>query len=370
MKNKFGWEIKKIGDVCDVFNGGTPDTTVKEYWDGDNLWITPKDMGKLTSKFVDKTERKLTDDGVKNSSARLLPINSVIMSSRAPIGHLAINTLPICTNQGCKGMVPKKGLNSNYLYYFLSNSVQLLNDIGSGATFKEISGTKLSTVKIPVPPLPTQHQIVSELDALSEIISKKKQQIEELDNLAQATFYDMFGDPVTNEKGLPILFWNKIFNTTTGKLNANAMCDDGIYPFFTCSKQEYRINEYAFDCEALLLAGNNATANYDVKHYKGKFNAYQRTYILTLKNSEWEYPIFKFQLEDKLEHLQQQSIGANTKYLTLTILNKLSFILPPKQLQREFSKKIESIESQKSLIIQSIAEVQQLFDYTMDKYFN
>lgn len=297
--------------------------------------------------------------------------DDVLISVRAPIGAVNISNCDCCIGRGLASVRAIENISINkYLFYLLFSAKEKLNKQGTGSTFKAITKDVLFKLECYNYPFPTQHQIVSELDALSEIISKKKLQLEELDKLAQATFYDMFGDPVTNEKGLPILFWDKIFNTTTGKLNANAMCDDGIYPFFTCSKQEYRINDYAFDCEALLLAGNNATANYDVKHYKGKFNAYQRTYVLTLKNSEWEYSIFKFQLEDKLEHLQQHSIGANTKYLTLTILNKLSFILPPKQLQREFTQKIESIENQKALINQSIGDIQQLFDYTMDKYFN
>jgi type I restriction enzyme S subunit len=111
------------GEVCEIVNGGTPDTKVKEYWDGEHLWITPKDnMGKLNSIFVDETERKITDSGLKNSSAKLLPIKSIILSSRAPIGHLAINKKPMSTNQGCKGIVPKKVLYFEFLYHFLKNS--------------------------------------------------------------------------------------------------------------------------------------------------------------------------------------------------------------------------------------------------------
>ena len=111
------WEIKKLGEICEIFNGGTPDTKIAEFWGGKNLWITPKDMGKLDDIYVDDTGRKITDAGLKNSSAKILPINSIILSSRAPIGHLAINTKKIATNQGCKGIVPKKGLATLFLFY-------------------------------------------------------------------------------------------------------------------------------------------------------------------------------------------------------------------------------------------------------------
>ena len=161
-----GWEEKKLGDVCKILNGGTPDTTVSNFWCGDNLWITPKDMGKLNSIYVDDTLRKLTDEGLKNSSAKILPPNSIILSSRAPIGYLAINTKPISTNQGCKGLIPNGNLLPMYLYYFLSNSVDLLISLGTGTTFKELSGSKLESVEIPLPPLSDQQNIVLQFDAL------------------------------------------------------------------------------------------------------------------------------------------------------------------------------------------------------------
>ncbi len=166
------WKSVALGDVCSIINGGTPKSEVAEYWGGDLNWITPKEMGKLKSREISITERKITDKGIKNSSAKLLPVNSVILSSRAPIGHLAINKSLMATNQGCKGLVPSEALDYEYLYYFLSHSKQLLNDMGSGATFKEISGSKLATVQIPLPPLPIQKKIVSKLDTIFFEINK------------------------------------------------------------------------------------------------------------------------------------------------------------------------------------------------------
>ncbi|MCF8322236.1 MAG: restriction endonuclease subunit S [Flavobacterium sp.] len=176
MKN---WEIKKLSEICEIMNGGTPDTTIPKFWDGENLWITPKDMGKLESIYVDDTLRKITSEGLKNSSAKILPTNSIILSSRAPIGHLAINTKPISTNQGCKGLIPKKGIDTLFLYYFLSKSVELLNSLGTGTTFKELSGSKLGTVEIPLPPLPEQQRIVAILDEAFAAIAKAKANAEQ-----------------------------------------------------------------------------------------------------------------------------------------------------------------------------------------------
>ena len=164
---KADWEIRTIGEVCEVINGGTPKTGIAAYWNGPHQWITPAEMGKRSCPYVDRTERSITDNGLQNSSARLLPPYSVILSSRAPIGYLVINTEPMATNQGCKGLVPSDSVDYKYLYYYLMSIVRLLNDLGTGATFKELSGSKLKDITIPLPPLIEQSRIVSYLDAIN-----------------------------------------------------------------------------------------------------------------------------------------------------------------------------------------------------------
>ncbi len=186
MKN--GWQTKTLGAVCEVMNGGTPKTGVPEYWDGSHLWITPVEMGKRLSPYVGDTERKITDLGLRNSSAQMLQPNSVILSSRAPIGHLVINTEPMATNQGCKGLIPGSQLQHKFLYYYLSSIVDLLNSLGTGATFKELSGGKLKEVTIPIPPLPEQQRIVGILDEAFEGIATAKANAEKNLQNARALF--------------------------------------------------------------------------------------------------------------------------------------------------------------------------------------
>ena len=171
---KIGTDVKKLSDVCQINNGGTPDSKNKLYWGGNNHWLTPKDMGRLSSHHVDASERQITDEGLNNSSAKLVPQNSVILSCRAPIGYLAINSVPMSFNQGCKGLVPKPNLLAKYLYYFLLSSKQLLNDLGSGTTFKEISSKTLSNVIINIPSLIEQKRIVAKLDLTFAEVKKIK----------------------------------------------------------------------------------------------------------------------------------------------------------------------------------------------------
>ena len=244
---KTSWQLKTLGEVCEVVNGGTPKTGVKEYWGNEHLWITPAEMGKRLSPYADDTARKITSQGLRDSSARLLPPNSVILSSRAPIGHLVINTKPMTTNQGCKGLVPSESLAYKYLFYFLQANVDLLNDLGSGATFKELSGSKLKEVTIPFPVRPEQQRIVAILDQAFEGIAKARANAEQNLQNARALFEShlqsvftqrgmgwvekKLGDVCNFENGdRGVNYPSKSIQTNSGIpfINAGHLTDDGL----------------------------------------------------------------------------------------------------------------------------------------------
>ena len=126
-----GWNWLKLGDVCDIVCGTTPSSDVPEYWNGDICWVTPKDLGKLKSKYIDKSERMISKLGYDSCGTELVQDGAVVMSTRAPIGHLAIAKSPLCTNQGCKVFIPKDNLHSEYLYYTLKKSIPDLQALGS-----------------------------------------------------------------------------------------------------------------------------------------------------------------------------------------------------------------------------------------------
>jgi type I restriction enzyme S subunit len=197
MKN--GWHKKTLGAVCEVMNGGTPKTSIREYWGGKHLWITPAEMGKRLTPYVGDTERKLTDSGLRNSSAQMLPPHSVILSSRAPIGHLVINAEPMATNQGCKGLIPGSQLQYKFLYYYLGSIVDLLNSLGTGATFKELSGSRLKEVTIPIPPLPEQERIVGILDEAFRGIAIAKANAEKNLQNARGVFENLVNVAIQGE---------------------------------------------------------------------------------------------------------------------------------------------------------------------------
>jgi restriction endonuclease S subunit len=172
------WQWLTLGEVCEVRNGATPDTNIPHYWDGPHAWVTPAEMGGLDSPYVSTTRRTLTDQGLAACSASPAPEKSVILSSRAPIGHLVINEVPMATNQGCKTLVPSSSLNFKFLYYFLKAHVPLLESLGTGATFRELSAGKLKEVTIPVAPLAEQQRIVAKLDEIDSLCAEVSENIE------------------------------------------------------------------------------------------------------------------------------------------------------------------------------------------------
>ena len=233
----------------------------------------------------------------------------------------------------------KTVLDNKFLYYFMLAKRNTIGSFYRGAGLKHPEMSKVLDMEIPLPNIEAQRAFVRCMDNVSKVIAARKMQLDSLSQLVKSRFVEMFGDD-----SISIGRWDDVFIATTGKLDSNVAKEDGQYPFFTCAKTPLKIDQYAFDCEALLLAGNNAAGVYDVKHYKGKFNAYQRTYVLRLTDDRWEYAVFKAQLESKLAKLQADSKGTMTKYLTLGILKKLDFIVPPLALQREFAAFVEKVD--------------------------
>ncbi len=360
----------KLGEIFNLQMGKTPDRHSPKFWnEGTEPWISIADLTKC-NKYIENTAEKITATAVDESGIKIIPKNTVIMSFKLSIGKVAITPKEMYSNEAIMSFIDKGVLKIEpvYLYYLLMHKDW---DTGTNKAVmgKTLNKASLSQMTVNIHGYSEQLEIIKALDAASSIIAARKQQLTELDNLIKARFVEMFGDPELNPRGLPVLPWNAVFLTTTGKLDSNAMVENGRYPFFTCAKESYKIDSYAFDCEALLLAGNNAAGIYDVKHYKGKFNAYQRTYVLRLMNEKWSYILFKRQLEDKLQYLQSQSKGTNTRYLTLGILNELRFVVPPVAEQEQFAVFVEQTDKSKVAIQKALDEAQLLFDSLMQKYF-
>lgn len=161
------WVKTPIGDVCEVVGGGTPRTDEPRNFDGGRIpWITPADLSGYTKRYIAEGERNITDEGLEASGARMMPTGTVLFSSRAPIGYVAVASEPLATNQGFKSFVPPEGLSSEYLYYYLKHGRKLALDLASGTTFPEISAKRAGEIPLVLAPSREQQRIVSKLDEL------------------------------------------------------------------------------------------------------------------------------------------------------------------------------------------------------------
>ena len=194
MTPKEGWEEKRIKEVGEVIGGTTPSTSNPQFWGGDVCWISPAELH--GEHYLYDSVKKITTEAVEAKSLKELPIGTVILSSRAPIGKIAINKVPMYCNQGFKCVVCKSELYNEYLYWWFYGKTEYLNSLGTGATFLEISKKVVENIIIPIPPLDIQHSIVFHLDSLSSHIRKleelQQKTIAECDALKQAMLREVF----------------------------------------------------------------------------------------------------------------------------------------------------------------------------------
>ncbi|RYM00255.1 restriction endonuclease subunit S [Sporolactobacillus sp. THM7-7] len=165
------WDVLKIENIGCVVGGGTPRKSVNDYWNGTIPWITPKDLSNYNRRYISHGDRNITQEGLDNSATKLLPKGTVLFSSRAPIGYLAIAEKEVCTNQGFKSIIcDKSKIDNTFLYYLMKLKKTSLENIANGSTFKEVSGRTVKDFKIPVPPINEQKSISEVLSSLDDKI--------------------------------------------------------------------------------------------------------------------------------------------------------------------------------------------------------
>jgi type I restriction enzyme S subunit len=390
MIKKEGWIKKRFDEVFDLQMGRTPSRDNKQYWtNGQFKWISIADL--KNQKYINSTKECITELAVSESGIKPIPANTVIMSFKLSIGKTAITKECIFSNEAIIAFHLKKGYEiiPEYFYYYLNSyDWGTMNRAVMGQTLNKAT---ISGKRIIIPPIPTQHQIVSELDTLIDIISKKKQQLEELDKLAQATFYDMFGDPVTNEKGWEVKTLQEAVSIdcpiSYGIVQPGEEVESGLpivrpvdlLDTYVSMEKLKRINpELANSYKKTTLRGNEILIC--VRGTTGVMSL-STSELIGCNVTRGLVPLF-FDNHDRLfvyhllkspqiqQIISEKTYGIALKQINLSELRKIRLILPPVNVQSLFVKKIEAVHNQKQLISKSIGDVQQLFDYTMDKYFN
>ena len=198
MKSK--WTIKRICEIGTVVGGSTPSTKRPDFYDGDIPWITPKDLSGYDERFISKGERNITKKGFDSCSTQMLPKGTVLFSSRAPIGYVAIASNELCTNQGFKSVIPNKDTDSEFLYYLLFFNRDRIANLGNGTTFREVSGSVMKSVEVSVPSKEIQNKIASILSSYDEKIENNNSIISKLFELIEALYQENILNKVCDKK--------------------------------------------------------------------------------------------------------------------------------------------------------------------------
>ncbi len=205
----------KLSEIGQIVAGGTPKTKIEEYWNGDVPWITPKDLSSHAGMYISRGERNISQVGLDNSSAKLLPKGTVLFTSRAPIGYVAIARNEVTTNQGFKSIIVNDEHDNIFTYYLLKNNIDIIENHANGSTFKEISGSVMKSLEFGIPSLREQKAIAHILSTLDDKIEVNNEINKTLENMAQAYFDDMFpnvaagdttiGEYITPKRGKNLL---------------------------------------------------------------------------------------------------------------------------------------------------------------------
>ena len=322
------WIECKISDIGTVVGGATPSTKKLENYDnGEIAWITPKDLSTFSGRYIVRGERNITEIGLNSCSTQIMPKNTVLFSSRAPIGYVAIAANEVCTNQGFKSVVPNTNTDPLFLYYLLKYNKDKIESMGSGTTFKEVSGNTMKNIVVSVPKdKKVQEKIGSILGSIDDKIEENVKINNNLEQQADA-LYQSFFSPKSRTQG-KIVTLDEYCSIFTGKKNANASVNDGKYKFFTCAPKALQIDSYIFDGNAIIVSGNGASTG-RTRFYSGKFDLYQRTYACTLLDNvkpDFIFPLYWFVKLELSKKIMGGTRGSAIPYIVMNDLAKFEFI--------------------------------------------
>lgn len=374
------WEKVKLGDVCAwVTSGGTPLTSKPDYY-------SPKEIPWLKTQEVNycriyQTNNHISKKGLENSSAKLIPANAVIVAMYGQgdtAGRVAVNKIPLCTNQACCNLIiDENKADYEFIYYNLCTLYDKLVSLKNGGAQPNLNAGLIKNLEISLPPLTTQKRIADILSAYDDLIENNQKQIKLLEEAAQRLYKQWFIDlrypghettPIVD--GLPE-GWRKeclgnLVPILTGKKDANYGTADGKYPFFTCSQEPIKSPGYSFDTSAVILAGNG---DFNVKLYRGKFEAYQRTYVLAPKDKNYLYLVYN-SVQGKMRELFQGASGSTIKFLTKGMIESIPVINPELKILEKYNAFQETIQRKLEILKNSIQKAKESRDRLLPKLMN
>lgn len=364
----------KLGEVCDIISGATPKTGVESYWGGEIRWATPADLSQLDGKFIADTPRTITEAGLKSCAASVLPPGSVLLSSRAPIGHVAINTEAMATNQGFKSLVPGPDLHADYLYYWLLAHREYLQGLGNGATFKEISKTTTARITIPLPIIAEQRRIAAILDQGDAIRTKRRQVLTHLEALELGLLSEMFGDLARNSKNWPIAPFGAVTTNEDRRRVPLKVSDrsvrQGPYPYYGASGIIDFVDDYIFDGERLLVSEDGANLLARTKPIAfiatGQYWVNNHAHVVAPSSRvDIEYLRAVVNRTD----ISSSVTGSAQPKLTRAALDRTLIPVPPVELQIEYRSKLDAVRQLGGAAELAVARDGELWDVLQTRAF-
>ena len=268
------WNKYTINDLATVVGGGTPDTTVKSYWGGDIQWFSPSEIGK--NKYVDFSKRTITRDGLDNSSAKLLPLHTILLSSRATVGECSIASNECTTNQGFQSLIAKQ-CNIDFLYYLIQTKKKDLIRNACGSTFLEISANEIRKIKVAVPVQNEQEQIAKLLSLIDERIATQNKIIDKLQSLIKGIAQNI---TCSNKPNVHI---SECLECSSSTLQESDVCENGAYPVYGANGVVGYLNYYNTLSEAIYIIKDGSGVG-TVSYVTGKCSPTGTLNILQVKD--------------------------------------------------------------------------------------
>lgn len=387
------WKMVKLGDVSVLKAGGTPSRSKKEYWDNGTIpWIKIKDF---KGKYINKSEEKITETGLENSSTKILKKGTILYSIFASVGEVSILNIEATTNQAIVGIeVDENIIKTNFLFYFLISIKTRILSKSRGVAQNNVNLSILKEIEIPLLPMEIQEQIANTLDKVSEVIKLQKEKYKQLDNLIKSVFYEMFGDPVLNDKG-----WeSRKLKDLTSKIGSGSTPRGGKEAYKTKGITLIRsmnIYDSKFIKEGLVFIDENQAnklKNVEIKKGDILFNitgasinracmvpsfllpARVNQHVSIIRPIKEINSIF---LLNQLISLEYKKLlyniatagGATREAITKDNLENLNVLIPPLKLQEKFENIVKKIEKQKEIVEKTIENSENLFNSLMNGYF-
>ena len=372
--------IKRIGDIISISSGGTPKRDNPLYYQNGTIpWVK---TGDLKGKYSNYPSEFITEDALKNSSAKIFPKGTVLLAMYgATIGECSILNFDAATNQACAALLPNKDVDENYLYYFLSSYKSEFIKLGVGGAQPNISAGIIKNIQIPLPSLSEQKRIADLLDAADSLRQKDKALLQKYDQLAQSLFLDMFGDPMKNEKGWEKKEIKKIAKVITGQTPPSSLDHmfGGEIPFVTpgdldSDKEVKRtLTSERAKKSRLLRTGGLFVCCIGATIGKMNLAKNESAFNQQINGIDWSNEIndlFGFFATKAIKNdIIDNSISTTLPILKKSEFEKLKIIVPEISFQNQFAEQVQRIENQKALAKKNLEKSEALFGGLMGEVF-